>query len=196
MDGVTKMRNFIILLAAVFVISAPQVSYSQSGLSPEDIEYIKEMKENYLWPDTVKDEDVTPEKLIEIKKIIKEMEAYIKAKQESETRKPLTANELAQLDILLRSKWDAMRDALSKSEIDRAVSYFSDSTRNTYRKIFGALSPKECKQLAQDLCDIQFIREMGYSAEYDLRRSENGKEYSYQLIFERTIDGEWNIRSF
>jgi hypothetical protein len=192
----TKMKNLIILLAVVLVIYAPQISYSQSGLSPEDIEYIKEMKEKHLWPDTVKEEDVTPEKLIEIKKIIKKMEAYIKAKQEIETRKPLTDNELAQLDTLLRSKWDAMRDALSKSEIDRAVSYFSDSTKNSYRKIFSALCPKECKQLAQDLGNIQFIKEMGYSAEYDLRRSENGKEYSYQLIFEKTMDGEWNIRSF
>ena len=190
------MKNSMILFAVVLALSAPQISYSQSNLSSEDLKYIKEMKEKHLWPDKVKEEDVTPEKLIEIKKIIKEMEAYIKAKQEMETRKPLTDNELAQLDTLLRSKWDAMRDALSKSEIDRAVNYFSDSTKNTYRKIFGALSPKECKQLAQDLGNIQFIREMGYSAEYDLRRVENGKEYSYQIIFEKTMDGEWKISRF
>jgi hypothetical protein len=33
-------------------------------------------------------------------------------------------------------------------------------------------------------------------AEYDLRRSRNGKIYSYQIIFEKTVNGEWYIRSF
>lgn len=190
------MRIFIILLAAFFVISVAEASYSHSGLSQEDIEYLKELKAKHFLPNTVKVEDVTHEKLIEIKKMVKEMEAYIQARQEIETREPLTANELAHLDSFLRSRWDAMRAALSKSDIDRAVSYFSSSTRNSYRKTFGALSPKACRQLAQDLGDIQFITERGNAAEYDLRRSRNGKIYSYQLIFEKTVNGEWYIRSF
>lgn len=190
------MKNSMILFAVVLALSAPQISYSQSNLSSEDLKYIKEMKEKHLWPDKLKEENVTPEKLIEIKKIIKEMEAYIKAKQEMETRKPLTDNELAQLDSLLRSKWRSMKRALAKGDIDLAVSFFTDSTKESFKRIFSTLSPVKCKQLARDLGDIQLIRERGYSVEYDLRKKINGKVYSFPLIFEKNYDGEWKISRF
>jgi len=190
------MRFFVFLLVICTMLSFFKISYSQSGLSSEDIEYMQELKEKHLWPDKLKVEDVTPEILNEIRNLVNQMEAEYNASQKMEMEKPLTANELTKLDISLRSKWDAMRDALYKNEIERALRYFSVSSRNAYRNLFSALSKKECKQLAQDLSNIRFIREMGYSAEYDLRRSLNGNEHSFQIIFEKDLDGKWHIKSF
>ena len=128
--------------------------------------------------------------------LLKQAVAYINAKWKQDHRDELTPVELADLDKLLRSIWNKMREALSRNEIDKAVSYFSDSTKDAYRKTFSTLTPEKRSKLAQNLVDIQFIKERGNTVEYDLRITEDGKKYSYFLLFEKTYDGVWRIRSF
>jgi hypothetical protein len=190
------MKKFMIVMTLVLAVSAPQLALAGSDLSLKDKEYIRLMKKKHLWPDNLKEKDVTPEQLNEIRKMIQEMEARHKAAREPGTRKPVPDNHAVQLDALLRSKWNAMRKALAEGDIDRAASYFCDSTRDRYREIFRTVPAKDRRKLAQALGDIQFIREMGNLAEYDLRATRNGKEYSHLVLFEKTMDGEWRIRSF
>jgi len=101
----------------------------------------------------------------------------------------------AELDALLTAKWEGMREALAKNDIDSAVSYFDDFSKDAYRETFTALSTL-LPQIAQELGDIQFIRMMRNSAEYDVRTIRVGKEYSFYLLFVRDEDGLWKIRSF
>ncbi|MBN2569529.1 MAG: hypothetical protein JXB42_08895 [Deltaproteobacteria bacterium] len=101
----------------------------------------------------------------------------------------------AELDALLRAKWEGMRQALAQNNIDIATSYFADSKKDAYRKIFNALSAK-LPQISQELGDIQFIRMMYNSAEYDIRTTRNGNVYSCYLLFVKDENGLWKIRSF
>ena len=101
----------------------------------------------------------------------------------------------AELDALLRVKWEGMKTALAQNDIDSAVSYFDDFSKDAYRKSFTSLS-QLLPQIAQELGDVQFIRMMKNSVEYDIRRIRNGKEYSLYLLFVRDEDGLWKIRSF
>ncbi|MGV7223482.1 MAG: DUF4124 domain-containing protein [Nitrospinales bacterium] len=137
-------------------------------------------------------EGLTQQQLAQLKQAV----VLINARWEQDHREELTPVELADLDKLLRSKWNKMREALSRNEIEKAVSYFSDSTKDVFRKTFSALPPEKRSQLAQDLGDIQFIKERGNTVEYDLRTTEDGKKYSYFLLFEKGYDGVWRIRSF
>ncbi len=89
-----------------------------------------------------------------------------------------------------------MREALRQNETEKAISYFSDSTKDAYRKVFTSLPPEKRAQFVRDLGNIQFVRETGLSAEYDLRRTRDGKVYSYPLRFEKGSDGTWKIKAF
>ncbi len=88
-----------------------------------------------------------------------------------------------------------MRQALTQNDIDGAASFFDDFSKDACKGTFTALSPL-LPQIAQELGDIQFIRMMKNSAEYDIRTIEDGKEYSYYLLFVRDENGIWKIRSF
>lgn len=101
----------------------------------------------------------------------------------------------AKLDALLRAKWEGMRQGLAESDIDSAVSCFSESSKENYREMFTILS-SSLAQIEQELGDIQFIGVMKNSAEYDIRITRDGVEYSYYLLFVRDENGLWKIRSF
>ena len=114
-----------------------------------------------------------------------------------ETRKPLSEEELRKLDVGLRSMWNSMRDALSKGDMDRALSYFSESTREKYRKNFKSWSPQALKRLASDLADIQLIKQKGnFGVEYDIQVVKGEKKFSFYLLFVLDPDGKWRIRGF
>jgi len=101
----------------------------------------------------------------------------------------------AALDALLRAKWEGMSSALTQNDVDGTVSYFSSFSKDAYSEIFTTIS-SILPQVAQDLGDIQFIRIMKNSVEYDIRTIRDSQEYSFYLIFEKDGDGLWKIRSF
>jgi Glucodextranase, domain B len=45
----------------------------------------------------------------------------------------------AQLDALLRAKWDGMRNALTLNDIDNAVKYFDSSTKDAFKNAFSGI---------------------------------------------------------
>lgn len=102
----------------------------------------------------------------------------------------------AELDALLRAKWEGMKAALAQNDIDSAVSYFDDFSKDSYGAIFNALTSQQRLQITQEFSDIKFIRIMKNSAEYDIRTVRDDKEYSFYLLFVRDEDGLWKIRSF
>jgi hypothetical protein len=58
------------------------------------------------------------------------------------------------LDILLRTKWEGLREALSRSDVERAINYFIDNTKETYRYNF---------ELLKDLLPRCLLTKMGWS---------------------------------
>ena len=100
-----------------------------------------------------------------------------------------------ELDALLRAKWNGMRQGLAQNDIDSAVSYFAESSKENYREMFTILSDN-LTQIEQELSDIQFIGVTKNSVEYDIRITRDGDEYSFHLLFARDEDGLWKIRSF
>jgi len=88
-----------------------------------------------------------------------------------------------------------MREALIQSNIDGAVRSFDNFSKDAYKEVFNTLSSR-LPEIAQELGDIQFIRMLNNSAEYDIRTTRNGKEYSFYLMFVKNDEGIWKIRSF
>lgn len=93
--------------------------------------------------------------------------------------------------------WDRMRTFLIKGDVEKAVSCFSSSTKDSYRKNFEALKKAgELKKMADGLKDMK-VYEIKYGmAQGDIRTKENGKELSYYVQFVIEDEGNWKIKSF
>ncbi|MBI4653546.1 MAG: hypothetical protein HY752_00870 [Nitrospirae bacterium] len=101
----------------------------------------------------------------------------------------------AELDALLRAKWEAMKTALINGDIEGAVNYFAENSKDSFRQQFAALS-QVLPQIVADMGSINMVNTGENYAEYDLRTVRNGTTYSFQLLFVRDVDGIWRIRSF
>ena len=100
------------------------------------------------------------------------------------------------LDSLLRAKWEGMRTSLANNDINAAASFFSSEKKEAKSGEFSALSESQRLNLVQELEDIEFIKMMGRSVEYDIRIFRDETEYSFYLLFEMDNDGLWKIRGF
>ena len=63
----------------------------------------------------------------------------------------------AQLDALLQAKWEAMKTALANQDVNGALSYFTEESKQHYNELFTALYD-QLPQIVQDMQDIQLIR--------------------------------------
>jgi hypothetical protein len=102
-----------------------------------------------------------------------------------------------QLDALLQGKWNALRDALNRSDVAGAVSLFAESSRDAYQDQLGALAGVGALgQVASDLGPIRLVRARTNAAEYEVRALRNGVEYSFHVLFVVDGDGVWRLRAF
>jgi hypothetical protein len=100
-----------------------------------------------------------------------------------------------EIDALLRSKWEGMRTKLSNGDIEGALVFLDEFTKQDYRDLFNVLSSM-LPTIVQELGDIQLIENTGNTAIYDIRTIRDGIEYSFQLLFTKDINGIWRIDSF
>jgi hypothetical protein len=107
----------------------------------------------------------------------------------------IEVSDLAQIDARLTGKWSEMRKALTESDIETAGDFFEETSRDAYIDHFTALSHL-LPQIAQDMSDIQCVKAGDSWAEYDIRITEDGVEYSYYVLFVKDENGLWKIRAF
>lgn len=97
----------------------------------------------------------------------------------------------------LGKKWDNMKSALTAGDVQAAANSFSLSTRDAYQKQFQALKDAGVlDQVVAGMGDMQIVKTMGTAAEGDMRVTQDGKEYSFYVLFVKDEDGIWRIKSF
>lgn len=108
----------------------------------------------------------------------------------------ITVLNKADIDALLKSKWEGMRTALITQNVDTAADYFTQETKTLYRNLFNALHDN-LPQIALEMQGIQFVSAKGNTVKYRIRRSEmyGGKmvSLSYHIYFVLDSDGLWKI---
>lgn len=100
-----------------------------------------------------------------------------------------------QLDKLLRSRWEGMINDLSNGEAATALNYIIDVNRVPYQTMFNALIDQLPSIIATQK-ELNLISIGNGVAEYELVTLENGKTYSYEVIFVKGSDGLWKIQDF
>jgi hypothetical protein len=104
-----------------------------------------------------------------------------------------------EMDALLTSKWEGMRVALVNQNIDEAVNYFAEESRQLYSEIFAALNA-QLPQIVQEMQDIQLIYSQNNISKYRIGKNESygGQALSiaYYIYFIVDRDGIWRIYKF
>ncbi len=127
---------------------------------------------------------------------INESIAAIMPAIENEVWEELSNDELKELDILLRTKWNSMLKALEQNNIDKAVNYFHHTASDRYRKLFKTLNPDGRQKIGKDLANIQLVEVVTNVAIYEITSKLKGEQSSFQLAFVKDSHGEWVIKSF
>lgn len=105
------------------------------------------------------------------------------------------AAEFVALERQLINSWNSMRQALKRRNIEAALSYFTESSRDSFREQFTALR-KQLPKVAEEMGETRLVKADESFAECDLRSVENGATFSYMLQFVHDYDGVWRIRTF
>jgi hypothetical protein len=101
----------------------------------------------------------------------------------------------AQLDKMLRAKWTSMTNALGIGDTATASSYISSAAGTSYQEMFNALAAQLSSIMATQTA-LNPVSIRNNVAKYELVTSENGKAYSYEIIFINDTNGLWMIWEF
>lgn len=101
-----------------------------------------------------------------------------------------------EVDALLRSKWEGTKGGLASQNIDGALNYFAEESRQLYSEIFVALYA-QLPQIVQQMQDIELIYSRNNISKYRIRKNESygGQtlSISYYIYFIIDRDGIWRI---
>ena len=122
--------------------------------------------------------------------------AFGMPKIEQDLWENLSEEELEEIDIMIRKKWNSMKNALKQNDIDKAVSYFHHTTKDSYRKYFKAFTPVGMQKISSDFEEIRLVRVFMNTATYEMIIKRKGGKFSHPLEFIKDSNGEWTIRAF
>ncbi len=102
----------------------------------------------------------------------------------------------ADLDALLRAKWVAMKTAIANQDVEGAVKYYTEGSKQIYNDIFTTLY-SQLPQIAQDMQNIELLYTRDKTAKYRIRQDElyEGQTVTmtYHIYFVVDSDGLWKI---
>jgi hypothetical protein len=99
------------------------------------------------------------------------------------------------LDAELKADWEEMKKALAGLDIEKALSYFAEGSKASFRKQFKDLG-NHLPKIVANMSSINLVKVTDDFAEYEFRSVHDGETHSQQVIFVRERDGSWRIRSF
>jgi len=98
-----------------------------------------------------------------------------------------------ELDVPLQKKWKAFKAALRRGYVEDAMQYVTIDKRASYRTMFNALTIP-LKDINRILTDITFVKQDGFSVDYEMTGLEDGKRWSSLVRFVLDLDGIWRLR--
>jgi hypothetical protein len=103
--------------------------------------------------------------------------------------------DMVRLDLMLTTKWNAMKNALRSGNTAAAADYIVKSKRANYQNVFNSLTVP-LANIDQVLGDITYQGQRGLNVEYEMFRLEGSGSVSYMVLFVLDEDGVWRIKFF
>ncbi len=105
----------------------------------------------------------------------------------------------SQMDVLLKARWNEMKDALVNGNIPEALNHIHPSTRQIYSDSFTALQAN-ISAIAASLQDIELVYATDKFVKYRIRREqiidEQNQTITYYIYFAKDSAGLWMIDEF
>jgi hypothetical protein len=107
----------------------------------------------------------------------------------------ITVMNKTEIDTLLKEKWEGMKEALRSGDVETALFYFLNQYRDGLREAFTIMKDKISINLSlQD--ELNLIDIYDDIANYENVVYETNGIYSYPVLFIKSEDGIWKLRSF
>jgi len=97
------------------------------------------------------------------------------------------------MDALLQGKWEGMKGALMGGDIETALTYFVDASKDNYRQIFTELGSDTLNSIFSAVTELKLYTAYGRLAGCGAIRVEAGGTYSYPVTFILDENGIWKI---
>jgi len=108
----------------------------------------------------------------------------------------ITVLNRAKIDSILKKKWEGMKARLIAGDIDGALGYFVEQSRNMYKSVFQQLGSMKLNDRLTSIYELKLDILYGRLAECGALRDESGVIYSYPVTFVKGEDGTWWIAGF
>lgn len=99
------------------------------------------------------------------------------------------------IEVELQARWDEIRAALIRDDIERVLTYFVAGSRERYRKEFTTPGSR-IKTIFLEIKELKLYTVDERVAQCGAIRIENGKTFSYPIVFVRDENGVWKIMGF
>ncbi|MCI0372144.1 MAG: hypothetical protein L0214_12420 [candidate division NC10 bacterium] len=95
----------------------------------------------------------------------------------------------------LPAKWEGMKGALTRGDIEAALRFIVASARPQYKAAFTVLAP-DLPAIDSILADLTFVRVRGRETIFEMLRTDAGVLKSFEIRFSVDADGIWRLRAF
>jgi len=86
------------------------------------------------------------------------------------------------MDAMLRAKWNGMKAALMVSDVQTALSFFHETSKQDYQEIFNSLADK-LPAIASGMREIESIYFQDKVAKYRIKRQETVQGQTYDITY-------------
>lgn len=111
----------------------------------------------------------------------------------------ITVLSKTEIDTLLKSKWEGMKEALNRGDIEGALNYFTYDSKQKYRAAFTRLQDK-IQTIVFNMQNLELIYVKEDIAKYRIRREQvfegQTRTITYYIYFTKNRDGIWQIEQF
>lgn len=107
----------------------------------------------------------------------------------------ITVQSKSEVESLLKTKWDGTKTLLKNGDIEGALGFFIESSKERYKGVFVALKDKMPDILATFI-EFNIVDVYENIAEYEMVTNENGTLYSYPGVCVKDRSGIWKFKDF
>lgn len=101
----------------------------------------------------------------------------------------------SKMDLILKNKWTSMINSLKQGNTSEALKQIASANQEAYKTMFEALK-NQLSSILATATQFNMLSITENIARYKLLTNENGKTYSYEVIFVKDNDGLWKIKKF